>query len=537
MSKRRRRRRRRVALTPAASRSPRSPRHLSSLSPATTQISRDVTGLPEHKTARTLRQTSMLEAQRRLGNSRAQELLTTRTGPARFKAGLVQRALSKEEKLKNLTSSRFADDARLQLAFDNAPPMRQFEKDHEAVKKVQQALIDSGFPMPVSTKKTGAPDGIFGGETYKAVKAFQGAHSLDVDGVVGRETLGRLDELYGGPAPPQTTPAEDPEIEATEEELGKHIVAKMNKANHNKPDSGIWYAHKRREYHNKFPAVYSWNEDWRTGYADPAYFVRVGAFDWLLKPGVSASAAIKSWFKGLTIAECASTLTAIEIDTVRAAIGDKKFDDMFGTPDKPIPPQQRLRIKQNVRETPIAGFIVRTEPAKKNDPGTKNNRPAKVGDWYYFYNHPKYLLKHPDGAWQGENSVYAGRNKAGLQLWSGLGASDKTEDDLLDDMMKAYNGERTEQDYERIVKYRTIRTIPDKSPSHPTYKSLYDAYLNRVDPKYRHDQGHFKVKLDDKQEILDHEAYEIDGVERKGGFLPKAGRRLDAAKLKAIRES
>ena len=35
------------------------------------------------------------------------------------------------------------------------------------------------------------------------------------------------------------------------------------------------------------------------------------------------------------------------------------------------------------------------------------------GQWYYFYNHPKYLLKHPGGAWQGENSIYMGRDKDG----------------------------------------------------------------------------------------------------------------------------
>lgn len=517
-------------VTPGPDRTPRS-----TPSPSSMDVARKVTGLPGYSSSRPLLRSSLLGAQQLFGNKQVQLMLASRAGDAPAVGSIVQRALSKEEKLKDLTSSRFADDARLQKAFDNSPAIKRYEKNHEAVAKVQQALIDAGYPMPDSTKD-GSPDGKFGKETYKVVSSFQEAHGLKVDGSVGRDTLGRLDELYGGPAAPKTTPAENPEIEATEEDLGKHVVEKMNAANKNKPDSGIWYPHVRRDYHNREPANYTWDESWREGYADPAYFIKVDFFEWLLKPGVSASAGLASWFKGLTIAECASTLTAIEIDTVRAAIGDKKFDDKFGSQDKAIPTQNRLRIAQRIWSTPIGQYMVKTEPATKHEYGTKNNRPAKMGDWYYFYNHPKYLLKHPAGAWQGENSVYAGRNKAGDQLWSGLGAGNMTEDKLLIDMKKAYDDERTEQDYEKIVKYRALKPIPDKSPAHPTYASLYTAYLSRVDPEYRHDKGQFKVKIDDKQEILDHPAYTIDGTERKGGFVPEAGKKVDTAKLKGIRD-
>ncbi len=518
-------------IIPGPGRTPRS-----TLSPSSTDIARKVTGLPGYTSSRPVLQSTLLDAQQRFGNKQVQLMLASRAGYAPAVSRIVQRALSKEEKLKDLTSSRFADDVRLQKAYDNSPAIKRYEKNHESVAKVQQALIDAGYPMPDSTKD-GAPDGKFGKETYKVVKAFQAAHGLKVDGSVGRDTLGRLDELFGGPAAPKTTPAENPEIEATEEDLGKHVVEKMNAANKHKPENGIWYSHIRRDYHNSEPENYSWNEDWRSGYADPAYFIRVGWYDWLLKPRVSASAALKAWLTGLTIAECASTLTAIEIDSIRAAIGDKKFDQMYGSQDKPIATQKRLRIKQNIRETPFGEYVLRTEPALKMDYGTPNNRPAKVGEWYYFFNHPKYLLKHPAGAWQGENSLYAGRNKAHDQLWSGLGAGDKSEDMLLIDMRDAYDNERTEQDYEKIVTDHAIKPIPGKSPDHPTYQSLYAAYLSHVDPKYRHDQGHFKEKLSDKQEILDHPAYEIEGVERKGGFTPEFGKKLDAAKIKGLREN
>jgi peptidoglycan hydrolase-like protein with peptidoglycan-binding domain len=58
------------------------------------------------------------------------------------------------------------------------------------------ALVDLGFPMPISTNSgRNLPDGIFGAETAKTVIAFQRAHELTTDGVVGQNTLARLDEL------------------------------------------------------------------------------------------------------------------------------------------------------------------------------------------------------------------------------------------------------------------------------------------------------------------------------------------------------
>ncbi len=56
------------------------------------------------------------------------------------------------------------------------------------VKKLQNALIDLGF-MP-----KGSADGSYGYQTYNAVKAFQKANGLEVDGVAGPATLTNLYE-------------------------------------------------------------------------------------------------------------------------------------------------------------------------------------------------------------------------------------------------------------------------------------------------------------------------------------------------------
>lgn len=107
-----------------------------------------------------------------------------------------------------LVSPRFQRDSRLQAAFHNSPPMRRGERG-APVAKVQQALIDTGIPLPISTRNgAAAPDGIFGRETEAAVRTFQRRHDLRVDGIVGRQTLGTLDRLLAvRPAPPPPSPA------------------------------------------------------------------------------------------------------------------------------------------------------------------------------------------------------------------------------------------------------------------------------------------------------------------------------------------
>lgn len=107
-----------------------------------------------------------------------------------------------------LASPRFRDNARLQLAAGNSPPLRWgTEGDH--VRLVQQGLMDLGYALPVSTKRYGSPDGIYGGETIEKVRAFQLREHLGVDGTVGRFTMHRLDALLpaaGAPLPPLPKP-------------------------------------------------------------------------------------------------------------------------------------------------------------------------------------------------------------------------------------------------------------------------------------------------------------------------------------------
>lgn len=113
-----------------------------------------------------------------------------------------------------LRSNRFRGDQRLQAAANNRPPMRRGEKGI-AVQKLQQALIDAGFLLPISTQQgTRPPDGIYGNETAVTMREFQSRYGLQVDGTAGRQTLSKLDQLLRKTPPikpPNRPPATIPE--------------------------------------------------------------------------------------------------------------------------------------------------------------------------------------------------------------------------------------------------------------------------------------------------------------------------------------
>ena len=104
-----------------------------------------------------------------------------------------------------LASSWFKNDPVFQNAAANSPPLKKGDLG-ESVRILQQALIELGHPMPVSTQKHGTPDGDYGLETKAKVEAFQKANGLagEADGRVGKNTLAKLDQkmvALGKPKP------------------------------------------------------------------------------------------------------------------------------------------------------------------------------------------------------------------------------------------------------------------------------------------------------------------------------------------------
>ena len=62
--------------------------------------------------------------------------------------------------------------------------------------------MDLGFSMPISVKRFGSPDGIYGNETTTRVREFQRQNGLSADGSAGHDTLAKLDALLPNPTPP-----------------------------------------------------------------------------------------------------------------------------------------------------------------------------------------------------------------------------------------------------------------------------------------------------------------------------------------------
>ena len=96
---------------------------------------------------------------------------------------------------------RFARNEQLQKASTNSPPLRSGATG-EGVRLVQQALIELGFPMPISTRQFGSPDGIYGSETQDVIRSFQNRERISPDGSAGHDTMARLDDLFPNPGDP-----------------------------------------------------------------------------------------------------------------------------------------------------------------------------------------------------------------------------------------------------------------------------------------------------------------------------------------------
>jgi peptidoglycan hydrolase-like protein with peptidoglycan-binding domain len=95
-----------------------------------------------------------------------------------------------------LLSSHWSANARIQRAANNNQPMRQNETNHDAVKLLQQALIQSHFGVK-------AADGVFGPLTAAAVIAAEKHFGFTTDtGIAGREVISALDLSLRGWVPP-----------------------------------------------------------------------------------------------------------------------------------------------------------------------------------------------------------------------------------------------------------------------------------------------------------------------------------------------
>jgi hypothetical protein len=303
---------------------------------------------------------------------------------------------------------------------------------------------------------------------------------------------------------PAAKPEARPDLASLEKFIGKANVEGMTHLNEGlewNMNKGVWYAHSfsayMKENGKQMPQHY-----WK-GYASDKYFENHGFYKFQLLPGKSASEAIDAFFKGLTVCECYSAIMAIEYRTLMQTMGREKFDEVFGSKDKPVKNTMKIEAQPST-DNPLNSLSTATDAAKEQNSGKFGDRPAKPGEWYYFYNHPQYLLKHPAGAFQGENSLYMGKDDKGEQTWRGYGVDQVTEQEMLEEMASAHNSPRTAEDKARI------KDMADKG---------FDVSIFE------------KTSFPDKvnwQEILSAPSFTYGGTTRTGGFMATAGQKLNA---------
>ena len=126
-----------------------------------------------------------------------------------------------------LRSLRFADDPELQAVasghlrlgrVNDSPYPAPILSAGRAVRKVQQALIDLGYPLPRYGDDSG-----YGQETYQAVLAYKRQFNIRtqsgyLDGIVGPKTITHLDSQFP-PGPLPACPAPGPPIVTAEAEF------------------------------------------------------------------------------------------------------------------------------------------------------------------------------------------------------------------------------------------------------------------------------------------------------------------------------
>ena len=124
-----------------------------------------------------------------------------------------------------------------------------------------------------------------------------------------------------------------------------------------------------------------WDENYARGHTAAKQWTQPyeGRYDmaFALKPGYSASQAVKDFLAGPTIANFYVHEVAIEMNELRDELGDQQFDQMFGSADGQVDARisaaQRLKITPGMYTIPFAKQML--ELAAENDAASKTEEP------------------------------------------------------------------------------------------------------------------------------------------------------------------
>lgn len=123
-----------------------------------------------------------------------------------------------------------------------------------------------------------------------------------------------------------------------------------------------------------------WNDKYVHGHTDAKQWVQPyeGRYDMAfeLKPGYSASQAVKDFLAGPTIGDFFVLQVADQIDELRDQLGDQRFDELFGSADvgtdRGISAGQRLKISSAMYTIPFVAQMMElangTDAGKADEP-------------------------------------------------------------------------------------------------------------------------------------------------------------------------
>lgn len=142
--------------------------------------------------------------------------------------------------------------------------------------------------------------------------------------------------------------------------------------------------YKPEEYHAACEAAglpERWDPRYVRGHTDATQWTQPyeGRYDnvFELKRNCSAAQAVQDFVAGPTVADFRAIAVALELDELRSEIGDKRFDEMFGSTDSRvdarISPAQRLKITSAMYTTPFAKLML--ELAHENEALEKSSEP------------------------------------------------------------------------------------------------------------------------------------------------------------------
>ncbi len=204
---------------------------------------------------------------------------------------------------------------------------------------------------------------------------------------------------------------------------------------------------------------------------DPRYWQKLaGRFSWRVKPGVKASAAIRSIYEEGDEPwrlECFTMTAAAVYKGQLDAIGDEQFDrhhpaGLVLSTDKTVGGINAL-VREGLLEVVSVGSVDE----------------LLTGDWVYFRNDPRYREKHPDGYWQGENTLCMG-HFGGEVRFRGFGVPDANEQTIRQELADQFNMDSA---YLKPEDPRqTFKTTPDTLPG-PLLDRVRRSARSAVEPR------------------------------------------------------